>query len=125
MGSHKILVIEDDATTRAFLRASLNASGYEILEADSGLHVLCMIQVHAPDLIITDIFMDDQEGLETIMQIRDNQHVLPIIAISSSPQYLSTAIQMGADAAMRKPIDVTELLSKVTALISGKSSRDR
>jgi len=113
-----ILVVEDDVTTRQILCGSLKASGYETLEASSGRPVMRMIREHAPALVITDIVMDDQEGLETIGQIRQQHPELPIIAISSRPEYLAMAPDLGADSILTKPIDGRLLLSKVAQLIA-------
>jgi CheY-like chemotaxis protein len=57
----KIIVVEDDLTTRVFLRGALNSAGYETMEAETGLPVLEMIRRHAPVLLITDILMDGQD----------------------------------------------------------------
>ena len=122
MASRTIFVIDDDPTAQAILCGSLSANGYETLVADSGRHVLQRIREHAPDLIITDIFMDDQEGLETIMQVRASYDSIPIIAISSNPDYLAIAIEMGADTTLLKPIDVRVLLRSVAALLSNRST---
>jgi len=114
----KILIVDDDATTRAILCGGLRAGGYETLEADSGLPVMQIIREHAPALIITDIIMDGQEGFETIGQIRQEYESLPIIAISSKPEYLVLTPDLGANVILTKPIDVPLLLNKVTNLIS-------
>jgi CheY-like chemotaxis protein len=118
----KVLVIEDDAIFCELLCAMLESAGYETIEAPNGTHVVERLTSDHPDLVITDLLMPQQEGIETIQQIREVDESLPIIAISGmwgigdfTP--LDDAKMMGASAALRKPIERTALLAEVSRLV--------
>jgi CheY-like chemotaxis protein len=117
----KVLVIEDDETFRELICLMLQTAGHETLEAQDGTRGVARM-AERPDLVITDLVMPEQEGIETIQQIRELDESLPIIAISGmwgtgdfTP--LDDAKLMGASAALRKPIERTTLLEEVSRLV--------
>ncbi len=79
------------------------------------------MRAESPDLLITDIFMPDQEGLETIRQTRSSGAEIPIIAISGGDpvvgDFLEESLIFGAGKALKKPVDPTQLLSAVDELL--------
>jgi CheY-like chemotaxis protein len=118
----KVLVIEDDEIFSELLCAMLESAGHQTIEARDGTHVVERLASDHPDLVITDLLMPQQEGIETIQQIRELYESLPIIAISGmwgtgdfTP--LDDAKLMGASAALRKPIERTTLLEEVSRLV--------
>ena len=78
------------------------------------------------DLVITDLVMPEQEGLETIHAIRQNWPQIPMIAISGAfgGTYLELAKKLGADAVFRKPFEPETILSEVRRLISGSRGQN-
>ena len=78
-------------------------------------------------LVVTDIFMPEKEGIETIRLLRQQAPDLPILAISGSglKDYLHFAMQLGATAALSKPFSAHQLLETVTQLVEGSPSRRR
>ena len=98
-----ILLIEDDQQYKSAIMRVLKK--YNFLTMSSGIGVLPMLEIHSIDLIITDIMMPDQEGIETILSIRENTDYdnIPIIAISSNVTYLKLAQDIGADYIIEKP----------------------
>ena len=122
----KVLVIEDDAGVRQSLRRVLESAGHEVVETDSGILGVDMVAREAPDLVITDLLMPEQEGIETIQRIRERDDWLPIIAISGafgdfdySP--LDDARLMGADLTLEKPFTNEKLLAAVRTLTERKA----
>lgn len=77
-----ILVIDDEPAIRTLLRNYLQEEGYAICLAQDGRHALRLCVDYQADLIITDVFMPDQDGLEVIMTMRQRRPGLPIIAMS-------------------------------------------
>lgn len=117
MGSN-ILVIDDDPLVRKTLRVILEDEGYSVRCAKDGRDGLAAFREGPPDLVITDIIMPEQEGLETIMAIRSAWPEGAIIAISGGGriQYadiLHAAKRLGADAILAKPFEPHELIATV------------
>lgn len=111
-----ILVIDDDADTRELLKGTLEAAGHEVLLASDGRVGVQKYRARRADLVITDLFMPEQEGLETIKQMRMEFPDSVIIAMSGRPTsetMLSVATRLGATVALRKPFLPEELLKLV------------
>jgi CheY-like chemotaxis protein len=121
----KILVIDDDAIVRQTLTTVLEDGGYEVFMADDGLRGMTAFRSGRPDLVITDIIMPEQEGLQTITEIRRERPDAKIIAISgggriANTDFLKMAKALGAMAAIPKPFDPDELVSVVRACLAGR-----
>jgi DNA-binding response OmpR family regulator len=114
----KLLVVDDDAQMRAFLAALLESRGYRVFEACNGKEAQARCRAILPDLVIMDLVMPDQEGVETIHTISQCWPHLPVIAISgaSGGVYLDLARKMGADAVIRKPFEPDLILKEVRRL---------
>ncbi|MGI6657454.1 MAG: response regulator [Desulfobulbus sp.] len=118
----RVLVIDDDEQMRVLLRQVMEWAGYEVMEAGNGRDGL-QLQYHRPaDLIITDLIMPEQEGLETITRLRKDYPTLKIIAISGGGRigpdaYLPAARELGADRVFSKPFDIRELTDAVRELL--------
>jgi DNA-binding response OmpR family regulator len=117
----KILVIDDDYLVRYTLARILQSQGYEVVTAADGESGMTVFRSAAPDLVITDIIMPEQEGIQTIRQMRRERPDAKIIAISGGSRFgdldvLEIAIKLGADDAISKPFDAAELLSRVRQL---------
>ncbi|MGA2498902.1 MAG: response regulator [Tepidisphaeraceae bacterium] len=113
-----ILVIEDDPPIQRFLRVTLAAQGYEVLEAAAGRQGLIDAASRTPDLIILDLGLPDIDGLEVTRQLREWSKV-PIIVVSArgKEQDKVMALDAGADDYLTKPFGVGELLARVRVAI--------
>jgi CheY-like chemotaxis protein len=114
----KVLVIEDDAIVRASIVHILEDDGYEVLAAEDGLRGMAAFRNGHPDLVITDIVMPEQEGIQTINEIRSAKPDAKIIAISGSGRFgnidfLKIAQDLGASDAIAKPFDPDDLLRRI------------
>ncbi|QDU26738.1 KDP operon transcriptional regulatory protein KdpE [Anatilimnocola aggregata] len=109
-----ILIIEDEAPIRRFLRASLSEQGYRFNEAESAQDGLRLAASQPPDLIVLDLGLPDQNGLEVLRQIRDWSSV-PIIIVSARGQEHDkvTALDLGANDYLTKPFGVGELFARI------------
>ena len=113
-----VLIVDDDAQVRCFLGKLLDIEGYRVLEASNGKEAQARCQESAIDLVITDLVMPEQEGLETIHVIRRHWPQVPVIAISGAfgGTYLVLAKKLGADSVFRKPFEPDEILAEVRRL---------
>jgi len=110
----KILLIEDDASLRSFMRVLLNAQAYETIEAADGRQGITLSLSHAFDIVILDLGLPDIDGLEVLNQIRP--FVLCSIIIVSARDKENdkiTALDSGADDYLTKPFSAQELLARI------------
>jgi two-component system KDP operon response regulator KdpE len=109
-----ILLIEDDAQTRRFLRASLVTQGFDLLEAGTGREGLALAASRVPDVVLLDLGLPDMEGMAVIHQIRTWSNV-PIIILSARGQERDKVANLdaGADDYLTKPFGVGELLARI------------
>src|SRR6266851_3819878 len=120
---HSILVIEDDSELRQVLRLTLGAAGYEVKTAIDGKAAEGLFRSQPPDLVITDIYMPNKDGLEVIMELRASFPQTQIIAISgqvSTKNMLPVASTLGAARAIPKPFTPDELLQAVEEVLQAK-----
>jgi len=114
----KILIIDDDVLLRRTVARLLVADGHDVVTAPDGVRGMVVFHQEQPELVITDIVMPGQEGLETIMALRRVGTPVKIIAISGrDAEMLEMARLIGADDAIQKPFRAHELVSRVRALI--------
>ena len=111
----RILVIDDDADMRALLEQTLKSAGHEVALAADGRKGVEQYRTKPADLVITDIFMPNQEGLETIMELRRSFPEVAIVAMSGRVPgtMLSIAQKLGAVEVLQKPFVAEELLLAV------------
>jgi two-component system KDP operon response regulator KdpE len=109
-----ILIVEDEPEIRRFLRSSLDADGYRVVEAESGHRGAIDAGTHKPDLAIVDLGLPDIDGIEVIRRIR-SWSPMPILVLSARAQERSKieALDAGADDYVTKPFGVGELLARV------------
>jgi len=115
----RILVADDDAAVRCFLREVLEQGGHEVIEAADGKQALRQARSERVDLVITDLVMPEQEGIETIQALRRDVPDVRVIAISGAfgGQFLKTAQLLGADAVLSKPVSAELLLARVAEVL--------
>ncbi|MDF0642787.1 MAG: response regulator [Nitrospira sp.] len=113
-----VLVIEDEPEIRRFLRTTLPAHGFRLIEATTGQDGLTEARARNPDLILLDLGLPDLDGTEVIRQVRE-WTATPIIVLSAREQEQMKvgALDQGADDYVTKPFGVHELLARMrTAL---------
>ena len=121
-----ILIIEDEAPIRKFLRAALSDEQYRLNEASTGEEGLRLAQLNPPDLVILDLGLPGLDGQEVIERLREWMQK-PILVLSARDQELQKirALDSGADDYMTKPFGMGELLARIrTALRHAQSPRE-
>ena len=119
----KVLVIEDDADVLETLGRVLEREGYLPILATSGRVGMTVFQMEEPALVITDLFMPEGEGIETIIEMRRLHPDAKIIAISGggslgNMQYLEMAAKLGATAVIPKPFAPAKLVDAVGRVLA-------
>jgi PAS domain S-box-containing protein len=114
-----ILVIDDDPAVSGMLERVLIGAGYGVLVAGDGRLGMDALKREAVDLVITDLVMPEQEGIETVRMLHGQQPDLPVIAISGAfgGSLLKAAAMLGASATLTKPIAPQELLRTVAKFV--------
>jgi two-component system KDP operon response regulator KdpE len=109
-----VLVVEDEAPQRKFIRASLTSHGYRMVEAERASEVAMLVTSHNPALILMDLGLPDGDGLELTVQLRQWSRI-PIIVISARGRESDkvAALDAGADDYLTKPFGVNELLARM------------
>jgi CheY-like chemotaxis protein len=122
-----ILVVDDDGQIREMLRRILERYGYKVLEAEDGRPAKRMLAQQEIDLVICDLFMPDQDGLQTIRELHKQYPSLPIIATSGAQNwgtnFLEVAEKLGAAATLSKPFLPVDLKALVARLLPAQCSQ--
>jgi CheY-like chemotaxis protein len=121
-----ILVVDDDATLRSALKTFLERCGYVVHCAKDGRDALKMLGIMRTQLVITDLFMPECDGLELILHLRKNAPGLEILAISGDGMsdldvFMGAVRQLGVRFTLKKPFSLTELASLVKQALGGTS----
>jgi CheY-like chemotaxis protein len=123
----KILIVDDDKNYRSSLRRLLIDMDYDVIVAENGDEAIDSLQENPADIVITDIFMPDKDGLELIMELKKKFQKAKIIAISGSItqhnvklSMLEQAKRLGADSIIEKPFQNEKLLSAIKDVLNAK-----
>ncbi len=122
----RVLIIDDDEQIRVLLQQMMEWAGFDVLVAENGKVAMQMQSKQPVDLVITDLIMPEQEGLETISCLKKEHANIKIIAISGGGRigpeaYLPAALELGADRVFSKPFDVQEIVASVKELLGSSS----
>jgi two-component system KDP operon response regulator KdpE len=115
----RVLVVDDEPPIRRFLRTSLSAQGYHVLEAEGGCTALDLIGRNPPDVVILDLGLPDIDGAEVIRRLRHHGSTVPVIVLSSRTDEPGKveALDLGADDYVTKPFGMEELLARLRAAL--------
>src|SRR5262245_50691470 len=105
----RVLIVDDEPQILRFLRPSLGAAGYEVIEARDGAEALKRAAADAPDVVVLDLGLPDRDGKEVIRGIREWSKV-PIVVLSARDREAEKieALDLGADDYVNKPVGVGE-----------------
>lgn len=115
------LVVDDDAQVRELTAEILRRAGYNVYLAVDGTDGIAQARALRPTIIVTDIFMPQQDGIEVLRQVKKEMPGTRVVALSGgSPllprlDILAVATKLGADAVLAKPFSPAELLAAATA----------
>jgi len=120
-----VVIIDDEPQIRKILRITLEASGYKVVEAENANEgIVCAGTAH-PNLIILDLGLPDQDGLEVLKEIRSwNSTPIIILSVRNSEEDIVTALDSGANDYLTKPFNTAELLARMRASLRWMQSSD-
>ncbi len=115
----RVLVIDDEPAIRRFLRTSLSAQGYSVLEAEDGETGLAMLGRNTLDVLVLDLGLPGMGGLDVLKKMRESGSSVPVVVLSSRTDETGkvTALDMGADDYVTKPFGMDELLARIRAAV--------
>src|SRR5882724_5656265 len=113
----RILVIDDEPALLKVLATVLQQSGFQVFTARSGKEATATVLEHPIDLLITDLNMPDEDGIEIIRRLKNDLPQLKVIAMSGAfAEYHDGRAKLGADATFSKPMNATQLLDCIRKL---------
>jgi two-component system KDP operon response regulator KdpE len=122
----KILIIDDESSIRKLLRVSLEANGYQIVEAQTGQEGLQKILEERPEVILLDLGLPDKSGLTILKEIRQwSQTPIIILTVVDNDQIKVEALDGGADDYITKPFSVSELLVRIRVALRHASPAEQ
>jgi len=121
----RLLIVEDEPEVRRFLRTSLTAQGYQVIEATTGQDGLTLAGQHQPAAILLDLGLPDMDGMAVLAQLRQWSSV-PVIVVSARGQERQKvdALDAGADDYLTKPFGLGELLARLRAALRRRPSEE-
>ena len=128
MDAPKVLIVDDEPANRFLLEGLLNANGYEVLEAESGMQCMDILLLEKPDLILLDIMMPKMTGIEVLDELNKSEDLkkIPVLMVSAktATSDIQEALDKGAVDYIKKPFDETELLARIKVGIRLKKNED-
>jgi CheY-like chemotaxis protein len=106
----RVLVVDDDATVRAYIGMALEEIGHEVMAAEHGIAALIILESRLPDVILLDMRMPQMDGWEFAQRYRDRSGPkAPIVVMTAAQDAAQRAAQIAADSYLAKPFDLTAL----------------
>jgi two-component system KDP operon response regulator KdpE len=123
MSEPRILVIEDEAPIRRFLRIAIESAGFAMLEAERGRAGVERTATDAPDLVVLDLGLPDMDGKAVIAAIREwSQVPILVLSVREAEAEKIAALEAGADDYVTKPFATGELLARLRALLRSRKA---
>lgn len=119
----KVLIVDDEEMAIKMVELQMRADGYEVYTSNDGREAVELIKEHEPDLVISDIMMPFMSGLELLELIKAEKKKIPVILISAldDVEVIQTAIGMGADDFVIKPVNMDELSLRIQRVMANSS----
>lgn len=112
--NQRVLVVDDEASIRRYLRAALGAQGLTVYETANGLEAIKAVLSHRPDIIILDLGLPDIDGIEVTRRLREwSQTPIIVLSVREAEQDKIAALDAGADDYLTKPFGTGELLARM------------
>jgi len=124
----KILIVDDEAHVRSMMQAVLTDEGYSLDFAVDGVQALEKIHENPPDIVLLDITMPRKDGIEVVRELKEDEktRLIPVVIVTAlrGLDELVRALEAGADDFLNKPVNITELKTRVRSLVKVKAYND-
>ena len=128
MSEKKILIVDDEEKNIKLIKGILASGRYQVYEALNGEEALKQVAEHDPDLILLDIMMPGMDGFEVCKRLKEDEStkMIPIVMVTAlnEKEHSISAMKVGADDFLTKPVDHTEIQVRVKSLLRIKSYHD-
>lgn len=129
MARPRLLIVDDISDNRAILTRRFVKRGFDVVEADSGLTAIELVEKQPFDLVLLDVMMPEIDGIETLKRIRGKMSAsaLPVIMVTakSESENIVDALELGANDYVTKPVDFAVALARVNVQISRKRAEEQ
>jgi two-component system KDP operon response regulator KdpE len=113
-----ILIVDDELRMRRFIRMNMELEGYQVIEAENGIHALDQIRQFTPDLVVMDVMMPEMDGFETLKLLREISTVpVILLTVRDDEEDITRGLGLGADDYITKPFSPRVLTSRVAAVL--------
>lgn len=121
--NQRVLVVDDEASIRRYLRAALGAQGLTVYETATGLEAINAVLSHRPDIIILDLGLPDIDGIEVTRRLREwSQTPIIVLSVREAEQDKIAALDAGADDYLTKPFGTGELMARMRVALRKQTS---
>ncbi len=117
----RVLIVDDDAGMRAFVRASLETEGFDVRDAASAREGLDVLAEEPLDLILLDVMMPGMDGWEMLQRVQERHGAIPVIMFSGKVDVASEAARRGATDFVSKPSDPQELVERAKQILGART----
>jgi DNA-binding response OmpR family regulator len=116
----KVLIVDDEEMAIKLVEHQMKLDGFEVITSTDGREAMDLIKSQEPDLVISDIMMPFMSGLELLEMIKAEQKKIPVILVSAldDVEVIQTAIGMGADDFVIKPVKMDELSLRIKRVLA-------
>ncbi len=122
----RVLIVDDEPQIRRFLRTSLAAQEYTVLEAASARDAIRVLSTERPDIIILDLGLPDQDGMQVIREVRGwSQTPIIVLSVRGREQDKIEALDAGADDYVTKPFGMGELMARIRSALRNRLRQER
>ncbi|MDJ1134316.1 response regulator transcription factor [Streptomyces iconiensis] len=122
--AQRLLVVEDEATVRELLSATLRFAGFRVTSAATGTEAVAAATEEPPDLVLLDVMLPDMDGFEVVRRLREQRPespgvLVPVLFLTARDRQADkvTGLSLGADDYVTKPFDLEELIARIRAIL--------
>ncbi|CAM4252502.1 response regulator transcription factor [Kibdelosporangium persicum] len=123
-GGERLLVVDDEATVRELLSATLRFAGFRVTSAATGAEAVAAATREPPDLVLLDVMLPDMDGFEVVQRLRERRPdgrggPVPVLFLTARDRQADkiTGLSLGADDYVTKPFDLEELIARIRAIL--------
>ena len=121
----RVLIVDDESQIRRFLRTSLSAQNYTVIEAANAQEAMLRATTERPDIIILDLGLPDGDGMQVIRELRGwSKTPIIVLSVRGREQDKITALDAGADDYVTKPFGMGELVARIRAALRSRTGQD-